>query len=111
VVDSFFSRQPLRTFAAGWRRKLSVNRVANVAYHVNERRIAYSFSQAGNENFQHLAIIIMCMFPNAFAQFRARENTARLTHQHFQQSELVLPFPVPQLSNSGGFNLWKPITL
>jgi hypothetical protein len=47
------------------------------ALSVNERRIADPLSQAPDENFHQLGVILVRVFPNALAQFRARENTAR----------------------------------
>ena len=62
-----------------------IDRIADVADGVNQRRIADFFPQPANEHFDELRIVLMGMFPNALAEFRAGEDAARLPHQDFQQ--------------------------
>ncbi len=55
---------------------------------MNQRRITDLSSESADENFDELRVVLMRVFPNALAEFRVRENTARLQHQHFQQHQL-----------------------
>ena len=59
-----------------------IDRVAHVANGMNQRRITDLSSEPANEYFDQLGIILMRVFPNALAQLGARENTARLPHEH-----------------------------
>src|SRR5262245_55963800 len=51
------------------------NRIAHVAYRLNQRRITNFLSEPANENFYKLGVIFMCVLPHALAEFRASEYT------------------------------------
>ena len=60
----------------------SADRITNVTHGVNQRRITNFSSQPSDENLDQLRVVFVCVFPDAFAKLRAREDTARLPHQH-----------------------------
>ena len=53
-----------------------IDRIADVAYGVNQRRITELFSQPTDEHFDQLRVVFMRVFPNAFAQFCSRKGAA-----------------------------------
>ena len=57
---------------------LLLDRIADVANGVNQRRITDLLSETADENFDQLRMVLMRVFPNAFAQFGAREYAAGL---------------------------------
>lgn len=61
-------------------RSAGVDHIANVTHGANERWIADPFSQTSNEHFHQLRVILVGMFPNAFAEFGACKDASRLPH-------------------------------
>ena len=57
-----------------------MNRVADVTHRTNQRRITDFFSQSSDENLHQFRVIFVLVLPNAFTQFSAGKDTARLTH-------------------------------
>jgi len=57
-----------------------VNRVTNVTHSVNQGRITDLSSQPADEDFDQLRIVLVRVFPNAFAQLGAREDASGLAH-------------------------------
>jgi len=74
------SREPVRW----WTRNLisRSDRIPNVANGVDQRRITDLFSEPAYEDFDQLCIVFMRVLPHAFAKLCAREDTARLPHEH-----------------------------
>src|SRR5437773_4772473 len=66
-----------------------VNCVAHVAHRVNQRWITDLLSQTPDENFHQLSIVLVFVFPDAFAEFSAGKDTAWLAHEYFQQHQLA----------------------
>src|SRR5206468_6262204 len=60
----------------------SANGISDVANRVDQRGFAQLFSQSTNEHFNQLGVVFVCVFPDALAQLRAREDAAWFAHQH-----------------------------
>src|SRR5215510_7563372 len=74
------------------RRKLTSGGGDGITYmanSVNQRRFAELLSESTNEHFNQLGVVFVFVFPDAFAQFRAREHASGLAHQHLQQHQLA----------------------
>src|SRR4030095_7681649 len=65
------------------------NCITDVAHRVNQRRIADLLSQSPDENFYELSVILVFMFPDAFAEFSTGEHAVGLAHEHFQQRQFA----------------------
>src|SRR5947207_14741437 len=81
------SSEPVR-----WRTRNLIcrsDRITDVAHSVNQRRITNLFSQPADENFDQLRVVLMRVFPNAFAKLRAWEDAAGLSRQDLQVPQLT----------------------
>src|SRR5450432_661871 len=60
--------------------------VTQMSYCVDERRRVNLLAQPADEDLHQFHVVLVFALPDALAQFGAREDAARLAHEHAQQS-------------------------